>query len=164
MDEKTLARFWSKVDRNGPVPAHAPHLGPCWLWTATRTPPGYGQLGIKLNGKHRMAFAHRVSFFIHNGRWPEPICCHHCDNPSCVNPAHLFAGTQSDNLADMDAKGRRNQPRGERIGLSKLTEFDVQAIRAAAANGQMLKDIAPAYGVSRKTISVIVSRKHWKHA
>ena len=107
--------FWSKVDKNGPVPAHRPELGPCWLWTASTATKGYGQFmwGTAVAGTHRIAWL--LTF----GRWPEPCCLHHCDNPRCVRPDHLFEGTHADNIADMFAKGRQPSRRGALNGRSK---------------------------------------------
>lgn len=88
-------RFWPRVDKavgQGPD-------GTCWEWTASRNGDGYGF------SNHTMA--HRVSWEIHNGSIPNGLCVlHRCDNPPCVNPAHLFLGTKKDNAADMSAKGR----------------------------------------------------------
>ena len=95
-------RFWSKVDKNGPL---HPVLGTrCWIWTAARSPRGYGKFSV--DGKNR--FAHRVVHLIVSG---ESIpasrrVCHHCDNPPCVRPTHHFVGQQQDNILDCIAKGR----------------------------------------------------------
>jgi hypothetical protein len=95
-------RFWSKVDQRDP--------DECWEWTAGRTAAGYGYLATT-----RAAgpiYAHRWSYEQHIGTIPEGrYVCHRCDNPPCVNPAHLFVGTHADNMADMKAKGRVRKPR-----------------------------------------------------
>lgn len=99
-------RFWGKVDRRG--------LDECWKWLGAKAPHGYGQIGTK-SSKHMLA--HRFSYELHYGPIPDndtyhgTCVLHKCDNPSCVNPAHLFLGTQSDNVADMIAKGRDNYGR-----------------------------------------------------
>ena len=87
-------RFWNKVDKSGD----------CWLWTGAKTGRGYGH--ILINGNS--ISAHRYSWEIHYGKIPENMCIlHRCDNPICIKPEHLFLGTQTDNIADMDRKGRR---------------------------------------------------------
>lgn len=90
-------RFWAKVDQSDP--------DGCWLWTGTISSTGYGE--IYVDG--RKASTHRVSFFLAYGYTP-PTVCHHCDNPPCVRPDHLFGGTQGDNSRDMWAKGRGVDP------------------------------------------------------
>jgi hypothetical protein len=98
-------RFWPKVDKRGP--------DECWLWKAKRTKGGAGY-GLIYSGVGTvMIYAHRVSWELANG-CPVPeglLVCHSCDNPGCVNPAHLWPGTQSENLMDMVAKGRSHQKR-----------------------------------------------------
>src|SRR5690349_13681831 len=132
-------RFWSKVDKNGPTPAHCPHLGPCWIWTGSKSLPGYGHFST--SRALSPVLAHRVSWVLRNGPIPPGMfICHHCDNPSCVQPDHLFQGTCKDNVADMITKGRQSphigrfQQRGELHGAAKLTERDVIEIRRLYAS------------------------------
>lgn len=90
-------RFWPKVAKRGP--------DECWEWTASRTPQGYGKIGRRKG--ESPAIASRVSWEMHNGPIPDGLhVLHRCDNPPCVNPAHLFLGTNADNQRDMRAKGR----------------------------------------------------------
>ena len=95
-------RFWNKVNKEGQI--HFILRTKCWIWTAHKYPKGYGQFGF--NGK--VTAAHRVSWILHYGPIPEGLLvCHRCDNPSCVNPEHLFLGTAKDNAEDMGRKGRQ---------------------------------------------------------
>lgn len=111
---KSLAEaFWSKVNKNGPVPSHCPELGPCWLWTAAFFKSGYGALGVNLDDMKTTTSAHRVAWFLETGKWPDPCALHKCDNRACVRFSHLFEGTVRDNNADMKEKGRLNPGPGK---------------------------------------------------
>lgn len=141
--------FEARTDRNGD--------GGCWLWTGSKIQGGYGKLWVY--GKYMLA--HRYSWQLHNGPIPDELCVlHRCDNPSCVNPDHLFLGTQADNLADMRAKGRDNQPKGEAHGMAKLTEPEIPLIRN---DPRLHRIIAADYGVSSTLISVIKRCERWAH-
>ena len=131
----------------------------CWEWEAGKFQGGYGS--IKIAGRQHQA--HRVAYQLYVGEIPEGMCvCHRCDNPSCVNPAHLFLGTKSDNMRDCENKGRRAHPSGEKHGRSKLTEEQVIEIRARRSEGARNIDLAKEFGVSRPTISHIVCYSEWK--
>ena len=143
-------RFWSKVDQSK-------GLFDCWLWTASCSTKGYGWFCLA----GRQLHAHRVAYELAIGPIPSGFCVlHHCDNPPCVNPAHLWLGTQADNGCDMDAKGRRFLPKGEHNGSAKLTERDVLAIRSDEG---IYRAIAVFYGVHHETISRVKNRKSWRH-
>jgi hypothetical protein len=153
-------RFWSKVDRRGP--------DECWLWTA-RIHGGYGVFAVR-GDKFRMRSAHRVAWELSNGPIPPGMCiCHHCDNPPCCNPHHLFAGTHADNMADMRRKGRDNHPGGTRNagsvnGQAKLTDADVRAMRRAHVVTKIPTiTLAKQFGVSHVAAWYVVHRVTWKH-
>lgn len=156
-------RFWAKVSKDGPAPAHRPELGPCWVWTASTAPAGYGQfyMGGRLQG------AHIASWILANGALPSGMrVLHHCDNPPCIRPSHLFAGTQLDNVRDMISKGRRVAVslKGEQNSHAKLTAAKVVTIRQRFEAGELGVALAAEYGVKFNAISRIVTGVSWKHA
>jgi hypothetical protein len=161
-------RFWAKVNKNGPVPAHRPELGSCWIWTGFQFKNnGYGQAFARWkNGKTHLILAHVASWILHFGD-PDELCVlHHCDNRPCVNPIHLWRGTYQDNSDDMDAKGRRSQIRanGQNHGMAILTENQVLEIRKRYAVGHVEQtQLANEFHVSIACIHSIVRRKSWKH-
>ena len=131
----------------------------CLYWVKGKDKDGYGV--FYTNG--RVYKAHRVAFYLSKGD-PTGLCvCHSCDNPSCVNPDHLFLGTVVDNNKDRHSKGRsKNKPTpGESHNMAKLSNEDVLYIRASLDCLQ--KDLAAHYGVAIPTISNIQSNKTWKH-
>ena len=130
----------------------------CWLWTGGRSAGGYGRFW--LNGAN--IYAHRYSYIMENGEiGPSMKVLHRCDTPSCVRPDHLFLGTNRDNTADMIAKGRKVQPRGEGHGMARLTEDQVRGIRGESGLSQ--REIAAKYGVSQPLVSAIRTGKLWAH-
>lgn len=143
-------RFWSKVDKGGPP---HPQLGtPCWLWTAAKGLGGYGQftrsaIGVPVR-------AHRIAWEITHGP-TDLFVLHRCHTPACVNPAHLYAGTQSENLKD---SGRAGRWPGK-----KLCADDVRSIRARNAAGEKGVALAREYKVSGRLITSIVRREVWAH-
>jgi len=152
-----LALFWARADRSDPEA--------CWTWTGHLNRHGYGIL----DSAGRKVRASRLAFELANGPLqPGLVVCHSCDTPACVNPAHLWAGTQADNLNDMRAKGRSRiwpfvvRP-GEACNFAKLRPDDVRAIRATARTGATYASIARSFGISPANVSFIVRRKTWAH-
>lgn len=146
------ARFWRNVSK---IP------GGCWVWIACKT-SGYGM--FSLNGKN--VLAHRIAYEELVGPIPDGLfVCHHCDNPSCVNPDHLFTGTVQDNVFDMMKKGRGIKAKGEQHGMVKLSEDDVVEIRRRVAAGEYENQtkLGKEFGVSNQLISRIASRGIWAH-
>jgi hypothetical protein len=154
---KPLAeRFWSKVQILGP--------DKCWEWMAARYGSGYGafRIGGRSGSNHH---AHRVAWTLTNGEIPDGLfACHHCDNPPCCNPAHLFLGTNLDNMRDMFAKGRREAAVGEQNGKHRLTDAAVIAARAnyGGRSGEV-KALCAKYGVHKNTMLAALHRRSWKH-
>lgn len=153
-------RFWAKVDKNGPIPEHRPELGPCWQWTASLFPSGYGYFRID---ETRRRAANRVAWELTNGPIPDGLCVlHHCDNPPCVNPGHFFLGTKADNAADMVAKGRSAVPYGELHYNAKLSAEDVATIRARLLAGESQSSLSRTFAVGRTQIRRIQHGESWK--
>lgn len=160
---KTLEeRFWSKVDKRGP--------SECWEWQAARCPRGYGRIG--LGGRSDgVAISSRVAWMLSNGPIPDGLyVCHHCDNPPCCNPAHLYAGTPANNAQDCARRGRHARvtrpdrtARGSRNGFSLLTESQVAEIRLRLAAGERVAPLSREFSVSYSTVSLIKHGKSWCH-
>jgi hypothetical protein len=133
----------------------------CWPWLCGCDADGYGEVSLGGSSQHRRA--HVVAWEIANGRAVPKgmVVMHTCDNPPCVNPAHLVLGTNLDNIRDRDRKGRVS--RGERHPRSKVTDDDVLAIRRAWKRGTSVMELAVEYGVSLVSIYNIVNRKTWTH-
>lgn len=129
----------------------------CWIWKGSKSRNGYGRFSLFA----KEFYAHRASYEIHVGPIPSGfIVLHSCDNPTCVNPDHLKAGTTQDNIEDKVGKLRHNF--GERHYASKLNKKDVLRIRKDYSEGQTLSLIAKSYGVSTGAIWLIVKRRNWK--
>jgi len=154
-------RFWDKVEKQGP--------DECWLWTATRTQFGYGsfRIGSATDGTRRKEMAHRVAYMLSTnqdipaGR----VVMHSCDNPQCVNPAHLSVGTYSENgKAAYDRKRRAStvKPR-EGHPRAKLTEAQVAYIRTVGKT-RTLRSLAEEFKVSESTVDAVRRHVNWKDA
>lgn len=149
-------RFWSKVDKDGSVPMDRPDLGPCWVWTgAAKSHGGYGEFWV--NAVRGKVSAHTYSLELSTGEPPGMRDgCHHCDNPPCVRPSHLFYGTRAENMRDAAIKGRL----GRHSAI--LTSEEVVEIREAyAANGWSLP-LAERYGISQSAVLAVVRGRLWK--
>lgn len=142
-----LERFWSKVEKTDG----------CWNWTGKRDREGYGEIHVG----RKYVRCHRMSYRIARGDFPDNLrVLHKCDNPSCVNPSHLFLGTDADNMRDKCMKNR--QARGEKGGNTKLRESQVMEIRELYKT-MTARAIAKRFGISKITVRFIVWGKMWKH-
>jgi hypothetical protein len=132
----------------------------CWIWKGNRSIRKGGDYGrFALN--YRVFQAHRVSFFIHNGKWAENQVLHSCDNPPCVNPHHLREGTNDDNIADKVARNR--QRKGSKHPNAKLTEEIVKTMKIRLRLGETRVALASEYGVHYVTVLQIDRGLVWKH-
>lgn len=145
-------RFWAKVKVGGD--------DECWPWTAGSTSYGYG---VFHPSKSETVGAHRFSLSLKLGRelGPGLYACHTCDNPVCVNPAHLYEGTHQQNVDDCVSRGRHK--RGAMGRGTKLTDESVISIRTRAANGERNRELAVEYGVNESLISMITRGARWAH-
>lgn len=163
---KSQARFDAKV-----VPE--PNTG-CWLWAGTVSSDGYGMVFLKAGGAKKRGYrAHRVAYERAVGPIPDGmLVCHHCDTPLCVNPAHLFAGTAADNMRDKVAKGRarcgygerhssrtkpESVPRGDTHWNARLSDLDIERLRARRVGGAKLRELAQEFGISVGHASAVVN-------
>ena len=141
-------RFWRFVDKTA---------GPdgCWLWTGECGRHGYGQFRFG----HRQVKAHRFAYECSVGPIKDGLlACHRCDNPPCCNPAHIFPGTNADNVADRNAKGRHAF--GEKAAAAKLTAPDVLAIRSSTESTAAL---ARRFSVSWSAVARVRDGSTWRH-
>ena len=145
---EAIRNFWSKINKTDT----------CWLWQGAISSKGYGRM--RQDGKH--ISTHRYIFKMAYGEIPDGLfVLHDCDTPACVRPAHLFLGTQQDNIDDMINKGRKAI--GSKVNSSKLKESDIPTIRKRLNNGEISSDIAIDYGVTSNAIAQIKTGKTWKH-
>ena len=165
---KDAQRFWSKVKLPDMIGTDE-----CWEWQAGKYKTGYGEFGH--NG--RACGSHRIAYEVTLGNIPAGLSvCHSCDNRACVNPAHLWIGSRSDNIHDMRQKGRHafgkrcgvhthpESYRGEKSAAHKLTEAQVIDIRKRYALGDVfMRQLAVEFNVTKSAIAAIVWRKSWIH-
>lgn len=157
--ESDKKRFWAKVRKTEG----------CWLWVGATKTGGYGQ--ITVDGRSRGA--HVVSYSIEKGSIPDQLfVLHECDTANCVNPQHLFLGTQADNMKDKVKKGRQakgselNHPdkKGSLNPSAKLSEDKVEEIKRLRQSGEYsLRQLGKLYGVSHRTIIRVLNGKGWAH-
>jgi hypothetical protein len=155
MAQKNIQRFREKFSRSGR----------CWEWCAAKNRDGYGLFVL---GK--LMPAHRAAWLLFRGEIPAAMyVCHSCDNRACVNPAHLWLGTQTDNMRDKVGKGRcghtapKKPVSGSRHHNSKLTEDAVREIRALARTGVTQAAIATLFGVTDGAVSHVLTGRTWSH-
>lgn len=146
-------RFWAYVDTSAGPDA-------CWLWTSCTTDKGYGR--FTAGGK--AVRAHRYAFQIAFGPIPDGLSvCHACDTPACVNPRHLFSGTNQENMSDKKAKGRCKPLYGLENGRAKITDLDVASIKRMNKAGVRQANLAAIFGLSASAVSMIVTGRRRNH-
>lgn len=135
--------------------------GGCWEWRGYRQSRGYGMLRVPDLGKQ--VLVHRLAHELWTGPIPDGLeVLHSCDNPPCMNPAHLSVGTHAKNMGEASERGR--MPRGESAPAAKLSAADVSAIRAEyAAGGIKQADLGIRYRITDSAVSMIVNHKRWQH-
>lgn len=151
-----IERFWANVDKSDE--------SSCWLWKGPLNNKGYGMFNVKWEGadtsKWKSFLAHRFSWLLERGPIIDDICIlHHCDTPPCINPWHLFDGTQADNALDKVSKGRQRS--GETVPNGKLTLEQARQIKTMLASEVKQKDIASALGVNLWLVKDISRGKTW---
>lgn len=149
-------RFWKLVDKSNY----------CWLWKGTKSRKGYGRFVLSVNGhKQNFVAAHRYSYILEHGSIPNGLMiCHKCNNPACVRPDHLYAGTNSDNMQDSIRSGTFPPRYGEHNGISKLSYKIVKEARERYKQGNIgFWRLAKEYGVSKPAMMNAIKGKTWKH-
>lgn len=154
-----IVRFWHQVNKERRKKKGSSSR--CWEWTGLPQKSGYCR--IRINSNYRRV--HQVSWEMHFGKIPDGMCvCHKCDNKICVNPSHLFLGTNRDNQIDKVSKGR--QAKGERCGNCKLTSKQVIEIRKTYVRRSKthgMRAMIKKFGVGRSMIKYILNGTNWKH-
>ena len=153
-DERMVERFMEKTVRDA---------SGCLLWTAAKAKFGHGLFTVALPNHHRVAKAHRIAWEIANraSLLPGSVIRHTCDNPACVEPAHLIAGTQAENVKDSWERGRSWRHRGESSQKAQLTEAQVLDARLRFKTGEPIPKIAAEYGVKYPALYNAVQGRSW---
>jgi hypothetical protein len=142
-------------------------VGNCWLWKGALSSNGYGSYWLGPRGKRKWYTAHKASWILHKGPVTGGLnVLHRCDNRACVNPSHLFLGTQSENIKDMVSKKRgnyENRARGTLNKASKLKDSDIPKILEEYTLGENKSALSRKYGVTRRAIHLIIENLTWKH-
>lgn len=147
----TEQEFWRRArrDANG-----------CLVWIRRLDQNGYAPIFRR----GRWTKAHRLAWEFSNGKVPSGMnVCHRCDNRACIEPTHLFVGTQSDNMRDCENKGRANHPVGERNNKAKLTSEEVLELRRRRAAGESMYRLGKVFGIARQSVRSIILGRHWRH-
>ena len=146
-NDTLAARFWAKVNKTDA----------CWLWTGAKNRKGYGVI----NTTAGMSLAHRVSYELSGSPIPPAKhVLHQCDTPGCVNPEHLFLGTNLDNVRDRDSKQRGNQVHGTANGRAKVSDAAVKVIRCSPLS---TRELATIFQIDITTVRQIINKETWKH-
>lgn len=148
-------RFWPKVEIG--------HEGQCWEWRASLDTHGYGNFGIRqADGTYLMQRAHRVAWFLHHGEWlqSKQFLCHSCDNPRCVNPAHLSVGDAKTNMRDASLRQRFPDRKGASNNRAVLDDLDVLFIRGSDMTPAQ---VASQFNLSKSTAHAVVKGATWRH-
>lgn len=150
------SKFWNRVDIG--------EITECWEWRGMRTDRNYGIFHCAIDGKGYNLYAHRVAYeLVKHEKCGKLHACHVCDNPPCVNPAHIFLGTHLDNMRDNVLKGRPKGPASEQASKTKLTPKDVLSIRSRYKPRVITcAQLAKEYGITPGAIHAILIRKSWK--
>jgi hypothetical protein len=158
-------RFWSRVNKRGPIPSFDAALGSCWIWTSSLDKNGYGTFSGLGQSK-----AHRFSFLLANGALAQgSFVCHRCDNRACVRPSHLYLGDAGSNGTDASARKHYrygHHPvvlRGSQIAKAKMTDSQVAEARRRYAAGARLSELMQTFDMSKSGIQALVTGRTWKH-
>lgn len=155
-----FCRFWSKVNKDGPVPEHCPELGPCWLWTGAVKNKGYsGSYGVFTPKNRNQLVAHKYAWQLEEGPGkPGLFVCHKCDVELCIRKAHLFLGTPLDNSKDMVQKKRS----ATGVRRKHITQELADALRAEYASGTITqRGLAEKSNISLKIVELVIQGKTW---